>query len=153
MCLLSTISKYTKLKYTDGSDFECNTALLTDFYQITMAAGYYFSQYHKDWQTKGIFELFVRRLPKNRSYLVTAGLQQSVEYILNLRFNKHEIEYLRSLDVFRGIGQEFFDYLLKMKFTGNPWAVPEGTVLFPTEPILRIESPIISNTMVQKGTM
>ena len=55
MDLLSTLSKYTKLKFTDGSNFEGNTALLTDFYEITMAAGYYFSQYHKDWETKGIF--------------------------------------------------------------------------------------------------
>ena len=67
MGLLPTISKYTKLNYTDGSNFEGNTALLTDFYEITMAAGYYFSQYHKDWKTKGIFELFIRKLPTNRS--------------------------------------------------------------------------------------
>ena len=149
MGLLSTLLKYTKLKYTDGSNFEGNTALLTDFYEITMAAGYYFSQYHKDWETKGIFELFVRRLPKNRSYLVAAGLQQSVEYILNFRFNKHEIEYLKSLDVFRGIRQDFYDYLLKMRFTGDLWAVPEGTVLFPTEPILRIEAPIIEAQLLE----
>ena len=128
--------KIYKLKYTDGSNFEGNTALLTDFYEITMAAGYYFSQYHKDWKTKGIFELFVRKLPKNRSYLVIAGLQQAVEYILNFRFNKHEIEYLRSLDVFKGINEDFFDFLLKMKFTGDLWAVPEGTVLFPTNQYL-----------------
>ena len=105
-----------------------------------MAAGYYFSQYHKDWKTEGIFELFVRKLPNNRSYLVIARLQQSVEYILNFRFNKDEIEYLRSLDVFKGIRQDFFDYLLKMRFTGDLWAWHrEGTVLFPTEPILTIE--------------
>jgi len=67
------------LKYTSVSDFDNNVALLTDF-EITMAAGYYFSQFHRDWKTEGIFELFVRKLPKNRSYLVTTGLQQAVEY-------------------------------------------------------------------------
>ncbi len=137
------------MKYTDGSNFEANAALLTDLYEITMAAGYYFSQFHKDWKTEGIFELFVRKLPKNRSYLVTAGLQQSVEYILNFRFNKDEIEYLRSLDVFRGIRQDFYDYLLKMRFTGDLWAVPEGTILFPTEPILRIKAPIIEAQLLE----
>jgi nicotinate phosphoribosyltransferase len=137
------------LKYIDGGNFEGNAALLTDFYEITMAAGYYFSQYHKDWKTEGIFELFVRKLPKNRSYLVIAGLQQAVEYILNFRFNKDEIEYLRSLDVFKGISQDFYDFLLKMSFTGDLWAAPEGTVLFPNEPILRIEAPIIEAQLLE----
>lgn len=137
------------MKYTDGGTFEGNAALLTDFYEITMAAGYYFSQYHKDWKTEGVFELFVRKLPKNRSYLVIAGLQQAVEYILNFRFNKDEIEYLRSLDVFKGINEDFYDFLLKIKFTGDLWAVPEGTVLFHNEPILRIEAPIIEAQLLE----
>ena len=68
------------MKSTSVSNFDNNAALLTDFYEIAMAAGYYFSQFHKDWKTEGIFELFVRKLPNNRSYLVTAGLQQAVEY-------------------------------------------------------------------------
>lgn len=137
------------MKYANGSNFKGNAALLTDFYEITMTAGYYFSQYHKDWKTEGIFELFVRKLPKNRSYLVIAGLQQAVEYILNFRFNKDEIEYLKSLDLFKGISQDFYDFLLKMRFSGDLWAVPEGTVLFPTEPILRIEAPIIEAQLLE----
>lgn len=117
-------------------------ALMTDFYELTMAAGYYFSQFHKDWKTKAIFEMFARELPENRSYLVAAGLQQAVEYISNFTFNKDQIDYLKSLDVFRKISQDFFDYLLELKFTGDLWAVPEGTTLFPNEPILRIEAPL-----------
>jgi nicotinate phosphoribosyltransferase len=137
------------LKYTNVSNFDKNAALLTDFYEITMAAGYYFSQFHKDWKTEGIFELFVRKLPKNRSYLVTAGLQQAVEYISNFTFNKDQIDYLKSLDVFRKVRQDFYDYLLELEFTGDLWAVPEGTVLFPNEPILRIEAPIIEAQLLE----
>jgi nicotinate phosphoribosyltransferase len=137
------------LKYTNVSNFDKNAALLTDFYEITMAAGYYFSQFHKDWKTEGIFELFVRKLPKNRSYLVTAGLQQAVEYISKFTFNKDQIDYLKSLDVFRKVRQDFYDYLLELEFTGDLWAVPEGTVLFPNEPILRIEAPIIEAQLLE----
>jgi nicotinate phosphoribosyltransferase len=137
------------LKYTNVSNFDKNAALLTDFYEITMAAGYYFSQFHKDWKTEGIFELFVRKLPKNRSYLVTAGLQQAVEYISNFTFNKDQIDYLKSLDVFRKVRQDFYDYLFELEFTGDLWAVPEGTVLFPNEPILRIEAPIIEAQLLE----
>jgi nicotinate phosphoribosyltransferase len=114
-----------------------------------MAAGYYFSQFHTDWKTEGVFELFVRKLPKNRSYLVTAGLQQAVEYISNFTFNKDQIDYLKSLDAFRKIRQDFYDYLLELRFTGNLWAVPEGTVLFPNEPILRVEAPIIEAQLLE----
>ena len=137
------------MKYTSVSDFDNNAALLTDFYEITMAAGYYFSQFHRDWKTEGIFELFVRKLPKNRSYLVTAGLQQAVEYISNFTFTKDQIDYLKSLDVLKRIRHEFYDYLLELRFTGNLWAVPEGTVLFPNEPILRIEAPIIEAQLLE----
>lgn len=137
------------MEYANVRNFDNNTALLTDFYELTMAAGYYFSKYHNDWKTEGIFELFVRKLPNNRSYLVTAGLQQAVEYISNFTFNKDQIEFLRSIDVFRKIRQDFYDYLLELRFTGDLWAVPEGTVLFPNEPILRIEAPIIEAQLLE----
>ena len=137
------------MKYANVRNFDNNTALLTDFYELTMAAGYYFSKYHNDWKTEGIFELFVRKLPKNRSYLVVAGLQQVVEYISNFTFNRGQIEYLKSLDVFRKISQDFYEYLMELRFTGNLWAVSEGTVLFPNEPILRIEAPIIEAQLLE----
>lgn len=131
------------------SDFKDNSALSTDFYELTMTAGYYFSQYHKDWKTEGIFELFVRKLPDKRSYLVVAGLQQALEYILNFKFNKAQIEYLKSLDIFKRINSDFYDYLLTIQFKGDVWAVPEGTVLFPNEPIMRIEAPIIQAQLLE----
>ena len=115
-----------------------DSTLLTDFYQLTMSVAYFFSDYHREAKTKGIFELFVRKLPKNRSYLVVAGLQQVVEFIQNFKFTENHISYLKSLVVFREIGNDFFEYLLKIKFTGDLWAVPEGTILFPNEPIIRV---------------
>ncbi|HEU5120928.1 MAG TPA: nicotinate phosphoribosyltransferase, partial [Candidatus Nitrosocosmicus sp.] len=73
----------------------------------------------------------------------------AVEYISNFTFNKDQIDYLKSLDVFRKIRRDFYDYLLELRFTGNLWAVPEGTVLFPNEPILRIEAPIIEAQLLE----
>ena len=126
-----------------------DSALLTDFYQLTMSAAYFFSDYHRDAKTKGIFELFARKLPKNRSYLVVAGLQQVVEFIQNFKFTENHISYLKSLVVFREIGNDFFEYLLKIRFTGDLWAVPEGTILFPNEPIIRVKAPIIEAQLLE----
>jgi nicotinate phosphoribosyltransferase len=128
---------------------ENDAVLLTDFYQLTMAVAYFFSDYHKDSKTKGIFELFARRLPKNRSYLVVAGLQQVIEFIQKFKFNKRHISYLKSLEMFNEINNDFFEYLLEMKFTGDLWAVPEGTILFPNEPILRVKAPIIEAQLLE----
>lgn len=133
--------------YRNG--LEKDAILLTDFYQLTMAAAYFYSHYHKDLKTKGIFELFVRKLPKNRSYFVVAGLQQVVEFIENFKFKREHILYLKSLNEFKEIGDDFFEYLLEMKFTGDLWAAPEGTILFPNEPILRVKAPIIEAQIVE----
>jgi nicotinate phosphoribosyltransferase len=126
-----------------------DTALATDLYQIAMAAAYYFSSYHINRKTQGIFELFVSRLPKNRSYLVAAGLEQVIQFILNLKFNDSHISYLKSIEFFKHIPSDFFDYLRGIKFTGDVWAVPEGTVLFPYEPIIRVEAPIIEAQIIE----
>lgn len=128
---------------------ENDEVLLTDFYQLTMAAAYFFSHYHRDLKTKGIFELFVRKLPKNRSYFVVAGLQQVIEFIVNFKFKREHISYLKSLETFKEVDNDFFEYLLEMKFTGDLWAVPEGTILFPNEPILRIKGPIIEAQLLE----
>src|SRR5918995_1739169 len=124
-------------------------ALATDLYQMIMAAAYYSSPYHRERKTIGIFEMFVRKLPKNRSFIVVAGVEQVVQYVLNLRYNNNQISYLRSLEVFKDVNKEFFDYLRRFKFSGSLWSVPEGTVLFPNEPILRIEAPIIEAQLVE----
>jgi nicotinate phosphoribosyltransferase len=123
-------------------------SLCTDLYQLTMAAAYYVSPSRIS-NSQGIFEVFVRKLPLNRSYIVAAGLQQALEFILGMKFNDKQISYIRSLDAFEMVDEDFYDYLKAFKFTGTVWAVPEGTVLFPNEPILRIEAPIIEAQIVE----
>ncbi len=114
--------------------------LLTDLYQLTMAAGYYQAAKVNEVAT---FELFVRRFPQNRNYLIAAGLEQAVDYLLNVRFTAEEIDYLRSLPQFRQAPAGFFDYLRDFRFTGDLFAVPEGTPLFPGEPFLTVRAPLI----------
>jgi nicotinate phosphoribosyltransferase len=126
-----------------------NFALATDLYQIIMAAAYYSSPYHRKRKTVGIFEMFVRKLPKNRSFIVVAGVEQVVQYVLNLRYDDNQIAYLQSLEVFKDVNKGFFDYLRRFKFSGSLWSVPEGTVLFPNEPIIRIEAPIIEAQLLE----
>jgi nicotinate phosphoribosyltransferase len=123
-------------------------SLCTDFYQLTMAAAYYLGP-KPIRKRKGIFELFVRKLPKNRSYIVAAGLEQALYFLSNIRFNEKQTSYLKSTDAFKTISNDFFEYLKEFKFTGTVWAVPEGTILFPNEPILRIESSIIEAQIVE----
>jgi nicotinate phosphoribosyltransferase len=121
-------------------------ALATDLYELTMAAAYFESN-----QTDriGVFEAFVRKLPRNRSYMVVAGLEQAIHYLLNIRFTEEQIQFLQSTKIFRNIGENFFNYLRNFRFTGDVWAVPEGTILFPNEPMMRIEGPIIESQIVE----
>ena len=119
--------------------------LATDLYQLTMAAGYHANGRHE----RASFEMFVRRLPQNRSYLVVAGLEQALSYLNNLSFSEEEIEYLRGLPVFARVAPEFFDYLRGFRFTGEVWAVPEGTIAFAGEPLLRITAPLIEAQIVE----
>jgi nicotinate phosphoribosyltransferase len=116
------------------------TALSTDLYQLTMAAGYV--QAGKTTE-RATFELFVRRFPQNRNYLIAAGLEQVVDYLLTLRFTSGEINYLRGLRQFRFAPEEFFEYLANFRFTGDLFAIPEGTPFFPGEPLLTVRAPII----------
>ena len=115
-------------------------ALLTDLYELTMAAGYF--QAGKTSQI-ATFEFTVRHLPANRNFVIAAGLPQAVDYLLNLQFTDEEIAYLRGLPQFRHAPPEFFDYLRSFRFTGDLFAVPEGTPLFAGEPLLCLRAPII----------
>ncbi|MGB7662471.1 MAG: nicotinate phosphoribosyltransferase [Nitrososphaeraceae archaeon] len=144
------IAKNEKIPSTHNCKF-VDEAFILDFYELTMAAAYHYSSYHKQKETKGIFEMFVRGLPKNRSYFVVAGIQQVIDFVLNLSFNRSHISYLQSLPVMKNLDQQdgFFDYLLKFKFTGDIWAVPEGTILFPNEPIIRVQGPIIESQLIE----
>jgi nicotinate phosphoribosyltransferase len=114
--------------------------LVTDLYQLTMAAGYFEAGKARQ---KATFELFVRRMPANRNYLIAAGLAQAIDYLLNMRFTREEIEYLRGLPQFSRASPEFFEALLGFRFTGDVFAVREGTPLFAGEPFLTVRAPII----------
>jgi len=125
---------------------EKNLILSTDFYELTMGAAYY--QYNLDNNIKekediAVFELFVRDFPKNRNYLIFAGLEQVIHYLQNARFSERTIEFLRKKDVFKKIDSSFFDdYLPKFKFKLDVWAMREGNFFFPNEPIMKIQGPI-----------
>ncbi|MGA2722807.1 MAG: nicotinate phosphoribosyltransferase [Bryobacteraceae bacterium] len=115
-------------------------ALLTDLYELTMAAGYFDSGKVEE---KASFEFTIRRLPPHRNFVLAAGLPQVVDYLLNLSFTAEEIDYLRGLAQFRRASPAFFDYLRDFRFTGDLFAVPEGLPVFPGEPVLTIRAPII----------
>jgi nicotinate phosphoribosyltransferase len=114
--------------------------LLTDLYELTMAAGYFEAGKTEEMAT---FEMTVRRLPARRNYVLAAGIPQVVDYLLNLSFTAEEMEYLRGLAQFRNASPAFFDYLRRLRFTGDLFAVPEGTPLFAGEPMLTIRAPIV----------
>ena len=122
------------------------SALNTDLYQLTMAAGYFAAGKANELAT---FELTIRRLPDNRNFLLAAGLEQAVEYLLNLRFRTEEIEYLKSLRQFANVPEEFYDRLLNLRFTGDLFAVPEGTAIFPNEPIAIIRAPLLEAQLIE----
>jgi nicotinate phosphoribosyltransferase len=120
-------------------------ALSTDLYEMTMAAAYF----DNGFTDKAIFELFIRRMPPHRSFLITAGLEQALEYLAELRFTSEQIAYLREHPAFKHVSREFFDYLAEFRFTGDVWAMPEGTALFGMEPLLRVTAPIIEAQIVE----
>jgi nicotinate phosphoribosyltransferase len=122
-----------------------HSGLLTDLYELTMAAGYLQTRF----DARATFELFVRHLPPRRNYLVAAGLEQALEFLEHVHFTVAEIEFLRRHPVFRHIRGEFFEYLEKFRFTGDVWAVPEGTLVFPGEPMLRVVAPIIEGQIME----
>ena len=117
------------------SDFPAHSPLLTDLYELTMLQAYF----QQDMRERAVFSLFSRKLPAKRNFLVTCGLRPVLDYLENLRFSDADIDYLRSLDMFR---EPFLDWLRAYRFSGDVYAVPEGTVVFPDEPILEVEAPI-----------
>jgi nicotinate phosphoribosyltransferase len=121
-------------------------ALATDLYELTMAAAYF---ENGETAEEATFELFVRNLPKNRSYLIAAGLEQGVDYFRRLRFTDKHIKYLKKNPNFKNVSTNFFRYLKRLKFTGDVWALPEGTVFFANEPVLRVTAPIIQAQIVE----
>jgi nicotinate phosphoribosyltransferase len=112
---------------------------VTDLYQLTMMAGYYATGMDRH---RAVFEMFVRRLPSGRAYLVFAGLEQAIGDLLRLAFSREQVEAIRRWPAFEKVGPSFFDILLNLRFEGDVWAVPEGTVVFANEPLLRVEAPL-----------
>lgn len=118
-------------------------SLVTDFYELTMTNGYF----EKNMQdTIAYFDLFFRQIPDDGGYVICAGLEQAIHYIQNLSFDKEDISYLKSLNKF---SEGFLNYLSNFKFTGDIWAIPEGTVVFPNEPLLTIKAPIIEAQLLE----
>ncbi len=114
--------------------------LLTDLYELTMAAGYFAAGKQHEMAT---FEFTIRRLPRHRDFVLAAGLHRAIDYLLNLRFEADEIAYLRSLPNFSNASSGFWDYLADFRFTGDVFAVPEGTVLYEGQPVMNVRAPLI----------
>ena len=122
------------------------SALNTDLYELTMAAGYFVAQKTSEVAT---FELSIRRLPQARNFLVAAGLEQAIEYLLKLHFEEEEIDYLRGLPQFANTPPEFFTFLANLRFTGDLFALPEGTPVFANEPLAIIRAPLVEAQLVE----
>jgi len=117
-------------------------AMLTDLYELTMSAAYLESEIEEI----ATFDLFIREMPKNRDYLIACGLEQVVNYLQNISFNNEALDYLKQQGIFK---EGFLNYLKNFKFTGELHAIPEGTVVFPQEPLLRVTAPIIQAQFIE----
>ncbi|MDD6311088.1 MAG: nicotinate phosphoribosyltransferase [Firmicutes bacterium] len=120
-----------------------NLTMLTDFYELTMANGYFTAGMQED---IAYFDMFFRRVPDKGSYAIMAGLEQVIEYCKGLKFEEKDIEYLRSKNLF---DEKFLDYLRNFEFKCDIWAVPEGTPIFPYEPIITVRGPVIQAQFVE----
>ena len=120
---------------------EGNMSLFTDFYELTMCASYFDNKNFEP----ATFDLFIRRLPENRSYFLFAGLEEALQYLETIKFTEEQLAYLKK----QGFKWDFLDYLRSFRFTGEVWAVPEGTVAFPNEPLIRVTAPIIEAQLIE----
>jgi nicotinate phosphoribosyltransferase len=124
--------------------------LLTDLYELTMAAGYFAAGKASE---TGTFEFTIRRLPRNRDFVLMAGLHRAVDYLLNLSFTADEIAYLQSLSNFARAPAEFWDYLANFRFTGDVFAVPEGTVIYAGQPVMNVRAPLIEGQIPETALL
>lgn len=120
-----------------------NLTMLTDFYELTMANGY-FNSGLKDRIV--YFDMFFRRVPDNGGYAIMAGVEQLIEYLNNLKFSDEDISYLRSKKIF---SEEFLNYLENFQFSCDVWAIPEGTPIFPNEPVVTVRGPVIQAQFIE----
>ena len=120
-----------------------NMAMLCDFYEFTMSNGYFKNGFYKQ---NVYFDVFFRKVPDNGGFAIVAGLEQVIGYIKNLHFDDSDIEYLRSKGIF---DEDFLSYLKNFKFSGDIYAVPEGTPVFPNEPIMTVKAPAIESQLIE----
>lgn len=119
-----------------------NPGLLLDLYELTMAAGYF----KRKARARASFDLFVRRLPEHRSFLVAAGLENALKFLEKFSFTNQDIDFLKQTKIFK---DDFLHYLSALRFTGDVYALPEGTIFFPAEPVLRVSAPILEAQLVE----
>ncbi|HUK84906.1 MAG TPA: nicotinate phosphoribosyltransferase [Candidatus Acidoferrum sp.] len=116
-------------------------SLFTDFYELTMCASYFDNENFEN----ATFDLFIRRLPESRSYFLFAGLEDALQYLESVKFTEEQLSYLKK----QGFKRDFLDYLRSFRFSGEVWAIPEGTIAFPNEPLIRVTAPIIEAQLVE----
>ena len=126
---------------------ERNLTLLTDLYELTMMQGYFKEQNANE---TVIFDAFYRSNPNNNGYAICAGLDQAMDYLENLHFDGEDIDYLRSTGLFE---EDFLEYLRDFRFTGDVYAIPEGTVVFPREPLVKVIAPIMEAQLVETALL
>lgn len=124
-----------------------NLTLMTDLYELTMMQGYFKNM---DRNQTVVFDAFYRSNPMESGYAVCAGLQQVIEYVNNLHFEEDDIEYLRSLNIFE---EDFLSYLRDFRFTGCIYAIPEGSVMFPREPMIKVIAPIMEAQLIEPAIL
>ncbi len=128
-------------------DMERNLSMVMDFYEMTMSNGY-FEEHSRG--ARVAFDVFYRKNPDDGGFAIFAGLEQAVDYILNLHFDKSDIDYFRSFGIF---SEDFLSYLADFKFTGDVYAFPEGTVMYPNEPIITVVAPLIDAQLVETALL
>ena len=124
-----------------------NLTLLTDLYELTMVGGYYVTGKKDQWAN---FDYFFRRVPDDGGFCIAAGLEQVIDYIENIEFTEDDISYLEPLGIFPA---DVLEYLSKLRFTGNLYAVPEGTTIFPNEPIIRVTAPLPEAQFIESALL
>ena len=123
-----------------------NLTLLTDLYELTMMQGYFKNHTNPT----VVFDAFFRKNPFDSSYSIAAGLEQAIEYIKDLHFSQEDVDYLRSTRLF---DEDFLEYLLNFRFSGDIYAIPEGTVVFPREPLVKVIAPIMEAQLVETALL
>ena len=122
---------------------ERNLTMLVDFYELTMANGYF----NKEIQNKiAYFDMYFRRVPDGGGYCIMAGVEQLIQYLNNLKFTESDIEYLENKGIF---SEEFLNYLRNFKFECDVWAIPEGNFVFPNQPLVIVKGPVVQAQFIE----